>query len=40
MRYELGDYEWATIKRTLPNKPRGISAAANSNTNSHVRPRS
>jgi transposase len=24
MRYELTDYEWATIKRMLPNKPRGV----------------
>ena len=24
MRYELTDYEWATIKPFLPNKPRGV----------------
>ena len=24
MRYELTDYEWAAIKPTLPNKPRGV----------------
>jgi hypothetical protein len=24
MRYELSDYEWAAIKRRLPNKPRGF----------------
>lgn len=24
MRYELADYEWATIKPMLPNKPRGV----------------
>src|SRR4029077_13292006 len=24
MRYDLSDYEWATIKRMLRNKPRGV----------------
>ncbi len=24
MRYSLSDYEWATIKPMLPNKPRGV----------------
>jgi hypothetical protein len=24
MRYELTDFEWATIRSFLPNKPRGI----------------
>jgi transposase len=24
MRYELTDYEWASIKPMLPNKPRGV----------------
>jgi hypothetical protein len=24
MRYELSDFEWATIKPFLPNKPRGV----------------
>ena len=24
MRYELTDYEWAAIKASLPNKPRGV----------------
>ena len=24
MRYELTDYEYATIKPMLPNKPRGV----------------
>jgi hypothetical protein len=24
MRYELSDYEWASIKPFLPNKPRGV----------------
>ncbi len=24
MRYELTDYEWATIKSLLPNKSRGV----------------
>jgi len=24
MRYELTDYEWATIKVFLPNTPRGV----------------
>jgi transposase len=24
MRYELTDYEWATIEPFLPNKPRGV----------------
>jgi hypothetical protein len=24
MRYELNDYEWASIKPMLPNKPRGV----------------
>jgi transposase len=24
MRYELGDFEWATFKPFLPNKPRGF----------------
>jgi hypothetical protein len=24
MRYELDDHEWAGIKPTLPNKPRGV----------------
>jgi transposase len=24
MRYELADFEWATIKPMLPNKPRGV----------------
>lgn len=24
MRYELSDYEWITIKLTLPDRPRGV----------------
>jgi len=24
MRYELTDYEWASIRPMLPNKPRGV----------------
>lgn len=24
MRYELADFEWAALKPTLPNKPRGV----------------
>jgi hypothetical protein len=27
MRYELTDYEWAAIKASLPNKPRGVQRA-------------
>jgi hypothetical protein len=28
MRYDLTDYEYATIKSMLPNKPRGVISAA------------
>jgi hypothetical protein len=27
MRYQLADFEWATIKPTVPNKPRGVPRA-------------